>query len=370
MGKKIQKAICIFGAKFLLKQVNALESEMEGALVGNDIEYVHRMRVASRRLRNGLDCFKDCLPAKKFKKWQDEIRKTTRALGTARDLDVQIELLNHLYDDNLDTQYKPGYSRLLLRLKQRRTKAQKKIHKRISKLRDRDILKKMQIWLEEQTADLEDIYLYTPSLYQRAFIAINDKLEEFLSYQQDILSPENIDHLHAMRIAGKHLRYTLEIFAPIYDKAVLPHVQVMKHIQDQLGVIHDNDVWVTWLPKFIDKEQTRVEDYFGSTGPFIRLRPGLEYLIEDRKKVRAGEYQSFISYWQNLQTENAWAALRDIIKAPIDIEAAVEHIASEEAFEADDAAADVEDDVETEGFETNHQVSDLEASDDPPIQTP
>jgi hypothetical protein len=57
-----------------------------------------------------------------------------------------------------------------------------------------------------------------------------------------------------MRIAGKHLRYTLEIFAPIYGHALDPHIRAMKNIQDLLGEIHDNDVWISWLPEFIALE--------------------------------------------------------------------------------------------------------------------
>ena len=38
-------------------------------------------------------------------------------LGNARDMDIQIAELTQLYNDELDPKYKPGYGRLLLRLK-------------------------------------------------------------------------------------------------------------------------------------------------------------------------------------------------------------------------------------------------------------
>jgi hypothetical protein len=64
MGKKNQKPACIYGAVYMLKQVNRLESEITGALVSDDIEHVHRLRVASRRLRNGLGLFRELPIAK------------------------------------------------------------------------------------------------------------------------------------------------------------------------------------------------------------------------------------------------------------------------------------------------------------------
>ena len=120
MGKTVQNAVCIFGAGFMLDQLYNLQKEIDGALDGSDIEYVHRMLVASRRLRSGMTCFTDCLPKKKSKPWRDEIRRITHTLGDARDLDIQIDCLNKLYDESLASNNKPGYRRILLRLKQGR----------------------------------------------------------------------------------------------------------------------------------------------------------------------------------------------------------------------------------------------------------
>ena len=330
MGKSIQNAPCMFGAGFMLEQLQNLRTEINGALDGRDIEYIHRMRVASRRLRNGMQCFKDCLPKKRSKPWRDEIRHVTHALGNARDLDIQIDCINQLYDESLETTYKSGYRRVLLRLKQRRSKAQEKVARTLKKLQQSDLLSEMQSRLEKLTVHADNTYLFTPSLYQRAFQNINQNLADFLSYQEDIRDPDKVAQLHAMRIAGKHLRYTIEIFSPIYDKALLSYIQVMKDIQDQLGMIHDDDVWINWLPKFIQEEQERVEDYFGNNGPLKRLLPGINYLIENRQKHRDETYQSFIATWDTLQCEDAWESLKEIIRAPINVEAVIENLPDDE----------------------------------------
>ena len=350
MGKKVQKSICIFGADYLLEQVHQMEDQLDGALLGKDIEYIHQIRVASRRLRNGLTCFVDCLPKKKAKVWQADIKKITRAMGNARDLDIQIELIDQLYEDNLDPKYKPGYRRLLLRLKQQRTKAQVKVNKNIANLKKDDTLTNLRSQLEKISEPLQNTYLFTPSLYQRSFAIINKNLDDFLSYEKYITNPENVKELHAMRIAGKHLRYTIEIFAPIYNQALLPYIQLMKDIQDQLGEIHDDDVWISWLPRFIEKEQTRIEDYFGNSGPLKRLLPGINHLIEDRQIARNRDYQSFLSTWKSLLSENAWQNLREIINAPISIEAALEHLAEEKTYDVDalDDEAEIEAEIEKE----------------------
>jgi CHAD domain-containing protein len=96
----------------MLTQVEALQAEIQGALTGDDIEHVHQMRVASRRLRNGLNLFKGFLSKKQAKAWQKEVRVITKALGQARDLDIQIDLLNRCLAETLEDRYKPGYNRL------------------------------------------------------------------------------------------------------------------------------------------------------------------------------------------------------------------------------------------------------------------
>jgi CHAD domain-containing protein len=342
MGKKTLKANCLFGARYMLTQVEALQDEIEGALVGEDIEHVHQMRVASRRMRNGLALFQDCLAKKRAKAWQDEIRKITKALGNARDLDIQIDLLNRYYAHGLEDRIKPGYNRLILRLKQQRTLAQDKVRRTLGNVQQGGILERMEKQLKALTAVSEHVYLYTPSLYRQAFTAISSNLEAFLSYEGYIHEPENIEELHAMRIAGKHLRYTMEIFAPIYGNTLDPHIHAMKDVQDLLGEIHDNDVWIDWLPKFIAKEQARIEDYFGNKGPLKRLLPGFNHFMEDRQRVRDQEYRTFLSIWENLQYENAWSVLTEVIKAPINIEAALAHLSpnSEDLADASKTAGD------------------------------
>ena len=81
--------------------------------------------------------------------------------------------------------------------------------------------------------------------------------------------PENVEKLHAMRIAGKQLRYTLEIFAPIYDTALLPYIQIMKDLQDQLGSIHDDDVWVVGCPNSSKKKKNASKIILAILVPWI-----------------------------------------------------------------------------------------------------
>ena len=54
-----------------------------------DIEGVHAMRVASRRLRAALEVFGPCLPRKRGARALADVKALAGALGERRDRDVQ-----------------------------------------------------------------------------------------------------------------------------------------------------------------------------------------------------------------------------------------------------------------------------------------
>ena len=74
----------------IVSYFHEMMSYKEGAKEGTDIEFVHDMRVTSRRLRAAMDNFADCFPKKPFKKHYKKIKAITQTMGAVRDLDVLI----------------------------------------------------------------------------------------------------------------------------------------------------------------------------------------------------------------------------------------------------------------------------------------
>lgn len=64
-----------------------------------EIEGVHAMRVATRRLRAALEVFGPCLARKHRGRALAEVKALAAALGERRDRDVQLELLARLQQD-------------------------------------------------------------------------------------------------------------------------------------------------------------------------------------------------------------------------------------------------------------------------------
>lgn len=71
----------------------------QGTLEGSDIEALHDMRVASRRVQAVFKMFRSVFPKKKFKAEYAELKLLISALGVVRDYDVFIDKLQKLREE-------------------------------------------------------------------------------------------------------------------------------------------------------------------------------------------------------------------------------------------------------------------------------
>lgn len=299
-----------FAAAILVRSVEAVQKEIEGVRNSEDIEFIHRMRVASRRLRSALGVFSASLPEKKQAEWMRTIRKLTGALGEARDTDVQIELITQVLEGVKDQKFKPGINRILLRLTQQRENLQMDV---LGSLDDLEKSKACPQIISRFSNTLIEPREFTPALYQLAYTIINDKLNDFLSYEVYLRQPDNTAMLHAMRIAAKRLRYAMEIFAPIYPDELNQPLQAARKSQQILGDIHDCDVWILFLPSFEEKERKRIQKFYGHNRPLYRITPGINYFLENRKKAREKAYRDFLKIWRKWREQEIWLSLRESI---------------------------------------------------------
>ncbi len=278
-----------------------------------DIEFIHRMRVASRRIRSCFPLFNDCFPPKKYREWRKEIRNITRTLREARDADVQIAFLK-TYIENLEEEsLRPGAERFLLRLRQRRERVQPRVIKATDRLEESGVVKdieKLCRWMSKGC----DADLRSTEVYQKALASITSRLEDIFSHEASVYIPLNIEEHHAMRIAVKRLRYTMEVFSPIYEGELEKEIEVCKKLQDLLGDMHDYDIWMENLPQFMEEERAYSLDYFGNADSFRILEPGLLHLQQYLRERRSAVYEEFVACWKELQEQNIWNYLKQFAK--------------------------------------------------------
>ncbi len=274
------------------------------------------MRVASRRIRSCLPLFEECFSSGKYRQWRKEIRNITRALREARDADVQIAFLKTYIEKLEEESLRPGAQRFLLRLRQRRERMQPRVIRAIDRLLESGVVEDMEKSCRKmRKGRAEGNSIET---YQKALVHITSRLEEIFAHEASVYIPENIEEHHAMRIAVKRLRYTMEVFSPLYEGELENQIAVCKKLQDSLGDLHDCDVWMDYLPQFMEEERAYSLDYFGHDDSFGDLEPGLMHLQQYLHERRLAIYEEFAACWKNIQEQNVWNNLKQFVQVTFD----------------------------------------------------
>ena len=149
--------------------------------------------------------------------------------------------------------------------------------------------------------------------------SVRKRLKKLLDESPGLADPEQHERHHAMRIAAKRLRYTLELARPVYSSDLAGSDlastgDAVKKLQTLLGEIHDCDVWVEKFEEFARKECGEIHVYFGSSQRFERLRPGLDYLRQERKDRRRQVFGELVAFWQELKDQGVWDRLATILE--------------------------------------------------------
>lgn len=85
-----QRPFAEFGSEVLPEYAKTFLKWPDDVRKQEDIEAVHKMRVASRRLRAALEAFEPCIDPSSFKKINRHVKKLADRLGTVRDTDVMV----------------------------------------------------------------------------------------------------------------------------------------------------------------------------------------------------------------------------------------------------------------------------------------
>ncbi len=307
----VDGSLHLLAADTVRKQVHKLRKELAGVREPETAEPVHQARVGSRRLRVALGMFDDCFPAKRARKWRKRIRRLLKALGPARDQDVHIAFVRRVLAGLEDKAYRPGIARLLLRLRQGREAAQLRVVKAADRIEKDGALDEIAAAVDAiAPRPGSSIHEYqSAAVFHRARTILMDRLSKLLELQGCLKDPRDRHRHHEMRIATKRLRYGTEICRRAYGERLDPFIAAIKELQEVLGNVHDCDVWREDLTVFLEQERERTAVYYGHARPFNRLRPGLEYLLQEREMGRELLFRELCDEWARLNRDGLWEKL-------------------------------------------------------------
>ena len=243
----------------LLARLVRLEEEWARCAEHSGADSVHDLRVAIRRLREALRLFKSLFPKQQRKQVRTELSLNMSLAGRTRDIDIARDSFARA-----DVQLSPE---LVLHLSNERAVAEAALRASLSaglrsgfgaRWRDTLRLNTESPWPPEEVPEANssrsprgkrrDLWHETETAAGNARRVLPLLLEQFCKAGER-LAHDDVDPatLHRLRLEGKHLRYTLELFRPIYGRRMDDLIAALKDTQTRLGDITDSTATTAWL---------------------------------------------------------------------------------------------------------------------------
>jgi len=263
-----------------------------------DPEHVHQLRVATRRADAALRIFADCLPKRVYQSARRRLRGLRRAAAAARDWDVfRLALMKR--GSNPEKKERAGMDFLLGYAGGQRAAAQQILQTSASEqLSD---LNKFQTQLLDSIHHGEGDGTLL-DLARPLLAGLHGKLEQAVAGDLTDYS-----QLHQVRIAGKRLRYAMEVFAdcfpPSFREQLYPLVEEMQEI---LGRANDCHMAGTRMAE-LRKQLKLVLPH-----DWPRFQPAVEGLLRAYQRRLPRERRAFLGWWARWQ-EKGGPALHSLV---------------------------------------------------------
>jgi CHAD domain-containing protein len=202
-----------------------------GTRVGLDTEHLHKMRVASRRLRTALRVFGKLLPEDDVKWIGKEVRWLGRKLGAVRDLDVHSLALPD-WRRHFDDEPNEGWNALEMWMHKHRARARRSLIEALDSSRYQKLVQRATTAFAEGPGQGEPVG-------KAASLVLGQCVEKFHQGVDRFSQTHAAEDAHRLRILGKRLRYTAEFLKPILDESISERISRLSEFQDALGEVQD-----------------------------------------------------------------------------------------------------------------------------------
>jgi CHAD domain-containing protein len=227
-----------------------------GTRLGEDIEDLHDMRVATRRMRAAFQVFGDYLDMGKMKAFFKGLRRTGRTLGAVRDLDVFWEKTQH-YLEMLPPERQNDLEPLRVVWEAEREQDRAKMVTYLDGERYVQFKERFGEFLQTPGAGALPPFSEAgeplPNRLRHVVpVLVYQRLAVVRAYDEWVTG-ENVplERLHQLRIASKGLRYTLEYFQEVLGPEAKEAIKEIKGLQDHLGDLQDAVVASNLLRDFL-----------------------------------------------------------------------------------------------------------------------
>jgi triphosphatase len=281
------------GRKVLAFHFARMLSFEEGARTGRDLEDVHKMRVATRRMRAVWRTFRDGYRRKVARRYVAELRVVAGQLGAVRDLDVLIGGLQaHGRERPRDRR---ALRPFLDELVGRREAARASLIELLDDQAYRAFVDDYRAFVQGPEAGIRRIRAGRPQhVRDTAASRIWAAYERVRAYEA-VIGWADVPTLHALRIEGKRLRYSLESFREVLGPEAGSLIKRVVALQDHLGELNDAHVAAELARAWLLEQGARIPD------PTVQA---VARYIASREAIVARQREGLATSWEPLAAED------------------------------------------------------------------
>lgn len=230
-----RKAIA-FGAEALLRNQAAAES--------GEVEPLHQLRVATRRLRASVELFSTFIYASQLKIFRRDLPWLGSEAGSVRECDVTAALIA-ARASKIDPDLKYAIAPIVAALETRRRLEFAKLCELLESRRYRSLLVKLSNPAIKKAGADRRLGIAAAQLIRPATHSAS-RFGKRLAGDAPALV------FHKLRVRLKRLRYELEMMAPLGAKRQKKTLRRLESLQEHLGLYHDVTVAKAWLLSYAE----------------------------------------------------------------------------------------------------------------------
>lgn len=213
------------------QQLQLVRNYEPGTRIGLDTEHLHKMRVATRRLRTATRVFEAAFSDADRKTLNRGFRWLGKRLGAVRDLDVAV-LAMPTWRERFGAEPQAGWDGLADRLELRRRRARHELIDALDSTRWTELAETADRLLSATSHTCGPLRDHLSPLLETRLTGFEDGVRTFVQTHR-------IEDAHQLRILGKRLRYAVEFVRPALSVDVKPLLERLSAFQDELGALQD-----------------------------------------------------------------------------------------------------------------------------------
>jgi len=207
-----------------------------------EVEEIHDLRVASRRLREGLVLFEPCFRDKRLTRIGRSVKQVTAVLGNLRNTDESILFFSQLEPEERQ-QSNPEVRELLDQLALEGLAARRQLTDDLNDLKPGPLKSRLgaelaapRLFNNNRSDPFQEMFRFADGALAARALPLAELLPR-------ALEEANASGQHQLRIAVKKMRYRLEILQPLFASGFPELHSSLKGFQEVLGKLHDLDVF-------------------------------------------------------------------------------------------------------------------------------